>query len=396
MNFIYELKKNLFTRRTVIIVAVIVVLSTAALVFSERYLVRDKTSRKEFYNSLTSVSGQTEWLKEEYDSIYGGMLITDAEGNTEIDSDYANAKAPYGRNNVDYLGLLREASDTAQKVETRNSNIKTVLSNPGDFAVDAYYEENNDSFADSIYLTYFIKNARFGWVTVIICVIITASLVSLEYENGMHNILMLSCEGNYKLYLRKITIGACTAIVTTVFCALWYLLIQWIMLGTGFKQLSAPLFMVEGYEMCASGMTVGGLFVRMILLSMLIAILMSFAAILLSRCIKKSVFAGIASVAVYIIGILCDVIYLTRYGRQMTAGSDDWYLISVPAFYKIYGMEKRVNPLALLDVKYYFEQPRLTHLFAGYYNAYMIPVMVTLILCFALFSLAVREDKYGK
>lgn len=100
--------------------------------------------------------------------------------------------------------------------------------------------------------------------------------------------------------------------------------------------------------------------------------------------------------AVYIIGILCDVIYLTRYGRQMTAGSDDWYLISVPAFYKIYGMEKRVNPLALLDVKYYFEQPRLTHLFAGYYNAYMIPVMVTLILCFVLFSLAVREDKYGK
>mgnify|MGYP007061173096 CR=1 FL=1 len=38
------------------------------------------------------------------------------------------------------LGLLGEASKDAERVTTRNTNIKTVLNNPGDFAVDAYYE----------------------------------------------------------------------------------------------------------------------------------------------------------------------------------------------------------------------------------------------------------------
>lgn len=396
MNILYELKKNLFTRRTVIVAVAIVLLSTAFLVWNERYLIKDKSSRKDFYNSLDSVSGQAEQLKKEYDDIYGRIMVTDSEGNTEIDSDYANAAAPYGKNNADYLGLLGEASKDAERVTTRNTNIKTVLNNPGDFAVDAYYEENNDSFADSSYLTYFINNAHFGWVAVIICIIILASSCSVERESGMDKVIMLTPKGNFNLYLRKTAIGAVTALAVTVFGALWYLFVQWIMLGIGFKELAAPLFMVNGYEMCASGITVGGLFVHMTLMAALAAVLMACITVLLSRCIGKSVFAGISAFAVYAIGILCDIIYLTNYAKQITAGSSDWYLVSVPTFYKIYNMEKRINPLALLDVKYYFEQPRLSHLFTGYYNAYLIPIMVTVILCFVMFALTVREDRYGK
>lgn len=134
MNILYELKKNLFTRRTVIVAVAIVLLSTAFLVWNERYFIKDKSSRKDFYNSLDSVSGQAEQLKKEYDDIYGRIMVTDSEGNTEIDSDYANAAAPYGKNNADYLGLLGEASKDAERVTTRNTNIKTVLNNPGDFA----------------------------------------------------------------------------------------------------------------------------------------------------------------------------------------------------------------------------------------------------------------------
>ena len=78
MNILYELKKNLFTRRTVIVAVAIVLLSTAFLVWNERYFIKDKSSRKDFYNSLDSVSGQAEQLKKEYDDIYGRIMVTAA------------------------------------------------------------------------------------------------------------------------------------------------------------------------------------------------------------------------------------------------------------------------------------------------------------------------------
>ena len=392
----YELRKTVFTRKNIIVAAVLALLMIGFLIWNERSFISEKKARERFFDDLGNVTGDelTDYLSSEEQKLYSKIFPDDGESG--FDSSFAGKTGRYGISNVGEWALFKEALKIAEDIQTRNENISIIIQNPENFAVDSYYEEDNIFFSDTKPQTEFVRNSCFGWIAVLACIIVLAGSFSVEKERGLHSMLQLFPKGGVRMSLRKYICGIVVGAVLVISYALIYCIAQFIILGLGFKELGMPLFMIEGYEMCASGMTVGGLFGYTVMFSIAAAAVMSSVTMLLSKLIGRTVFAGIGSCIIYAAGIAADVLYMGVYGNEFTDNSGDWYLISAPTFYKIYNTEKGFNPLALLNNSYYFQQPRITRFAGGYYDAYIVPLIIVILCCFLCYIFLLKEEKNVK
>ena len=140
-----------------------------------------------------------------------------------------------------------------------------------------------------------------------------------------------------------------------------------------------PLFLADGCQMCASGITIFDFFLKQMLVSILISVLAALFTIVLSRAIKRGSYTLFVSVILFVIMMLPDILNTAIYNNEFLMDKTDWYLMSAPAFYKLLDMEKRINPVSMLHFEYFVQQPRYVQIAGAYYKAEVFPMLVAIV-----------------
>ncbi len=170
-----------------------------------------------------------------------------------------------------------------------------------------------------------------------------------------------------------------TLVVNLYFLAI-FLVGQFICIGFSFSDLNTPLFLVEGYHMCASGATLGTLLFVQELLIIILSLLVTFITMVLSKRIGKNIFAILASFMLFLIGALVDIVNLAIYKNSFIINKDQWYLLSLPTFNKLLDNMKLLNPFSVINIQYYLEQPRYLTLGSLQYPLYYSPVIIMIVI----------------
>ena len=193
-------------------------------------------------------------------------------------------------------------------------------------------------------------------------------------------------------YMSKLLTGIIIAVVLNLYFWGIYYIFQFLFLGMTAQDWRQPLFLVEGCQMCASGMSIQSFFVKQIFVSMLVSVLIALLTMILSKMIKKGIFALLATITVFVITLLPDLLNTVIYSNTYLAKISDWYLISEPDFYRMLQIEKIINPISLLQFQYYVEQPRYVQISDYQYPVDIFPILVAVFLI-GIFSVVLSNEK---
>ena len=111
--------------------------------------------------------------------------------------------------------------------------------------------------------------------------------------------------------------------------------------------------------MCASGLTIFGYILRQIAASALAMIVIAVITMLLSKLTRKGIFALLAALVIFILGIIPDVMEVVLYNSIFLVDSGERYFLPRPEFYRLLKIEKLGNPISLFQIKYFARRPRV-------------------------------------
>ena len=129
----------------------------------------------------------------------------------------------------------------------------------------------------------------------------------------MADVVHVTRKGRERIILTKLLHGVFWSVISNFYFWGIYLAYQWFAVGMRSEDWSSPLFLVEGYQMCASGLTIFGYILRQIAASALATIVIAVITMLLSKLTRKGIFALLAALVIFILGIIPDVMEVVLY-----------------------------------------------------------------------------------
>ena len=148
--------------------------------------------------------------------------------------------------------------------------------------------------------------------------------------------------------------------------------------------------------MCASGLTIFGYILRQIAASALATIVIAVIAMLLSKLTRKGIFALLAALVIFILGIIPDVMEVVLYNSIFLVDSGERYFLPRPEFYRLLKIEKLGNPISLFQIKYFAQQPRYIQLGQYQYSMVIFPLLIAVILIGICIMLLLWTKRGGK
>ena len=375
----YECKKYIFTKKNIVAMVLLIVAVLGILAFNEGGYLYEKSTRRTFYSQMKQEfsSADKQQIQEEMDQIQQELHDDTGEG-LELNKAKAKEIGKYGVSKLDEYDFLRAVLQCIEKAEKRNRNMAVIKENNLDNMED-YVKEDNRMIVDDLKLTVAVNNMSYGWVPCLGVILFLCSSYALEYENKVNSLIEITKRGRGDIAAAKIMTGVLAAVIVNVIFWMVYLLIQWVILGMTPADWKMPLFLADGCQMCASGITIFDFFLKQMLVSILISVLAALFTIVLSRAIKRGSYTLFVSVILFVIMMLPDILNTAIYNNEFLMDKTDWYLMSAPAFYKLLDMEKRINPVSMLHFEYFVQQPRYVQIAGAYYKAEVFPMLVAIV-----------------
>ncbi len=380
-QLMFEMKKYIFRRSTIVILLLSSFLFTILLLNSEWNVFIDKVSSRKYFTHMGN--SYTEELKEkiqkEYELLEHEIYTIMPDGSVSLERERASAQGVYG-NKIDDYSLMRMALECIEAVEKRNQTVQILLEN--DIALNDYYVlEHNNQLVNRNQLECFVNHEWFSWVSCLIVILLIGSSFSIENQRKMLPLLCATKKGENSLYFSKIMTGCIMAVAVNIWFFFLYLVIQRFLLDISFSTFQVPLFLVKGYELCISNMTVGNIIIIHFIFGVFVTILTALVTMTCSKGIGRSAYAKVASALLMLVGTVEDLFYYTIYENSSMLFNDDrWYLLSMAKMYQIIDIEKRCNPFSLLTMQYYFEKPRFFTWNGWQYPVYIFPFIVLIVL----------------
>lgn len=279
----------------------------------------------------------------------------------------------------DYV-YLSAAINCIECIDQRNSIIENALKDSNVFTSD-YYKEDIHALADRENLLDTVRDMVFGWFSCIAVIIIFSSSFSDEYTNNIYNVLCLTKKGCQNLTLIKILSALLVSIaVNLYFWGIYLIGENLIRGGISLSDWNKPLFLANGFIMCASGKTVGDMLVTQIALSILVSVLAAMFALVLSRTIKKGLYCLMTALVSFVVVLIPNILEIAFGKIRYLTHHPELFPISEPEFYKLMEMEKTFNPFSLMNYRYYAVQPQYVRIFDSYYPLQTIPVVIAIVL----------------
>lgn len=389
----YEMKKYVITKSNFFLLIAITLVSIGVLFWSEGGYFSEKDIRQNFYERIEEmnfsvtdeqkIAGERAWIEQE---IYGEDFVEPKKEEMAKQGEYADTK-------LDDYELLGEVLTCIDIVEKRNRNTALIVERY-EGEKGNYQEEDNQMLVDRKKLTASVRNMLFGGVPCLLIIFVLSSSFAMEYESNVNHVLRITKKGNL-IYISKLLTGIIIAIVLNLYFWGIYYIFQYLFLGMTVQDWRQPLFLVEGCQMCASGITVESFFVKQIFVSMLVSVLIALLTMLLSKTIRKSIFTLLVSISILVITLLPDLLNTVIYSNTYLAKMSDWYLMSEPDFYRMLQIEKIINPISLLQFQYYVEQPRYIQISDYQYPVDVFPILGAVFLI-GIFSVALSNEKSGR
>lgn len=389
----YEMKKYVITKSNFFLLIAITLVSIGVLFWSEGGYFSEKDIRQNFYERIEEmnfsvedkqkIAGERARIEQE---IYGEDFVEPKKEEMAKQGEYADTK-------LDDYELLGEVLTCIDIVEKRNRNTALIVERY-EGEKGNYQEEDNQMLVDRKKLTASVRNMLFGGVPCLLIIFVLSSSFAMEYESNVNHVLRITKKGNL-IYISKLLTGIIIAIVLNLYFWGIYYIFQFLFLGMTVQDWRQPLFLVEGCQMCASGMTVESFFVKQIFVSMLVSVLIALLTMLLSKTIRKSIFTLLVSISIFVITLLPDLLNTVIYSNTYIAKISDWYLMSEPDFYRMLQIEKIINPISLLQFQYYVEQPRYIQISDYQYPVDIFPILGA-VFFIGIFSVALSNEKPGR
>lgn len=379
----FEMKKYIFRRSNLIILVLSSLLFAVLILFSEWKVFLDKTSSVKFFSYMgdSYTEEVKEKLQDEYEQLRGEIYTTMPDGSIIVEQEQVFAQGSYGKTKIEDYGLIAEALESIEAVEKRNETIQILLENQNDTVLNGYYvSEQNNQIANRKQLDCFVNFAWFSWGSCLMVILLLGSSFSIENQRKMLPLLSATKKGEDSLYFSKIITGCIMAVAVNVWFYFLYMIIQGFLLGISSDTFRMPLFLVNGYELCISGMTVGNIMTFHFIFGVFVTILTALVTMTCSKSIGRSIYAKVASVLLLLTGTGVDLFYYAVYQSSFMFNDDRWYLVSIAKMYQIMNLEKKWNPFSLLTMQYYFAQPRFFTWNGYQYPVYIFPFIVLIIL----------------
>lgn len=377
----FEMKKYIFRHSNVVILLLSSFLFAVLLLISEWDVFIDKVSSRKYFAYVGD--SYTEEVKEkiqnEYELLEQEIYTIKPDGSMIVEQEQVSAQGVYGKNKIEDYALMGTALECIEAVEKRNQTIQIFLEN--NIALNDYYvPEQNNQLVNRSQLDCFVNYAWFSWASCLMVILLLGSSFSIENQRKMLPLLCATKKGEDSLYFSKIMTGCIMAVAMNIWFFFIYLVIQWFLLDISSSTFQISLFLVNGYELCISDMTVGNIITFHFIFGVLVTILTALVTMTCSKAIGRSIYAKVASVLLVLAGTGADLFYYTIYKNPFMTNDDRWYLVSIAKMYQVMDIEKRWNPFSLLTLQYYFAKPRFLTWNGWKYPVYIFPFIVLIVL----------------
>ncbi len=388
----YELKKYVLTRGHILLLLILTAAMTGWLFWMEKICVFEKPMTQSFFAQLgQSFSGEdVQHLQSERNELEQELFETSENGARMQRQEELTKEGRYADTKIEDYGLLGDALDCIEAVEARNRNTE-LLAEAGN---PAYVAEDNQVMANRRKLTAVAQNMPFAVFACIAVIVLLSASFSTEFEHRLYPVVCITQEGCWGVCRAKLLTGLLVALAGSLYFCGFYLLLEYVLVGMTLREWTLPLFLADGFELCASGTTMLDLLAGQLFAALLGSILLVFSLLLLSRWIRRGLYTLLAALGIFGLMFLPDLLYKQVY-HNYAGNLKDWYLIPEPEFYRLIGLEKVLNPLSALQFQYYLEEPRYIRLFGASYPAYCGPVLASLTVIGLLGVLLFWEKKRG-
>lgn len=396
----FEMKKYVFRKHNIYILLLFTIIFCFANFFGERQCFEEKHEIHSYYNIIgdTFTDKTKKTLEEEQSLIESKIYRKDDNGNLIPNQEEIRKKGKYSVTQMGDLGLISRALGCIEVVEKRNRNMAIIMDNSNSYQSGllsmAYTAEKNNMLIDRLRLQAFSSNMYFGWPICILLVIIFSASFCTEREKNILGVLSITKRGEWSLYISKLITGIIVTIIVNLYFLTVFLLNQKVLIGLSISDLNQPLFLVNGYEMSASGDTLLTLLLTQGLLVIILSLVVTFAVMVLSKCIRKNVYVMISTLILFFVGTGVDIINLGIYKNDYIQNTENWYLVSVTTFHKLLEYVKLLNPFSVINVQYYLEQPRYLSLGSLQYPLYYSPIVI-MIVVIGVSSIYLLQNKKG-
>lgn len=293
------------------------------------------------------------------------------------------------------MGILKEIDQICRKVDDRLGLIKKV-EKQNNYSSE-YYDKDYDKkyvIADIKEAELLVKNSNYGIAAVIAAIVIAIVLVEVENKSRLSIVIYPTKNGGDFICANKVMFGMLMSILMVILGFVTYFLVQFFLLGFGINEIKLPLYYLNGFECAPSGITVGKYMLIELFSNIVITITFLMLAFGASMLIRKAVLTA------SVVGIIASAFYVLEkiYYRLFNSGFDtsNKYIVATSTFGNIYSNLKSWLFLSLLDIKFYFEQPR--YFVVGKIAIYRIfvPVLLCAVISIALGILFTRRYKFPR
>ncbi len=159
-------------------------------------------------------------------------------------------------------------------------------------------------------------------------------------------------------------------------------------------ELLAPTFYLERFAYSKSGFSVIEYLMCELLLTMLPVVVVTFFSVMISSFFRKNAITVFISSTLVCVIYACEIYYDEVVRRGFNTG--ELNIVSPYAFTKIYGFFKVVSPFSLLNVKYYFEQPRNFSIGIFTFEIWIVPALLCLLFIGILILFIYKLNSFPK
>lgn len=374
----YEIKKYIGCKRTYGYILLLTLFFIALLVFCEWKVIEDRGACETFYraagNSFDEAKKQK--IQSEYDKCSERLFVTEESGNIKYKEEEAGKDGTYGKTQIEDYAILRDALLCIEKAEKRKRNVEVLRGEFAETAAGNFYQEERDNLlADRAQLNALVKNSWFGWFSCLAVVFILGPSFCIEKKWKILDVLRVTKRGECVLYLSKILTGFVLAAAVSGYFFLLYVAVQWGLLGITMETFAKPLYFVDGFELCASGLCIGKVLLWQGICSLIVTVLCAFFTMAFSKVMSRGIYAQIVSLLSMAAASVIHLLSAFGYQNEFW-DTDTFYLVSAATFYKILSAEKTWNPFSLIQGQYYLEEPRFFVIGTYSYPLWLIPVIL--------------------
>lgn len=366
----FELKKYVINRKNVIWLVVCSLILVIWLI----YVTQNISDRAAFSKKVLSDNNYTYT-----DDLLENLEILKSTSSAEESQSYSyiikSIERTYVRNKYIYA--------------VRNGEISQSLSFISFFNMD----ETAMCMIDIDISGIFVKNIIYFMFSLISMIWIISCGYSVEKEK-ISKVSALALGNNQNINFIKIIVVLGLSIILNVFYGLVNIVLLMIRLKVEINIFNAPLFLIDGFEKCKSGISIGQYLLMQFGCAVIATFFVGLITLLVAKIARNT---GIVFfVAALIIAILYGVELIEYWVYTNMVVGDKYYIMSAVTYNKMLKTINFFNPMALLNLKYFYQSPKFLTVGNWVIENIVITVFITVAFIDFLVGIISKDRLYEK